>query len=72
MGLCKYSVHTNQFYNPLWVKQDNTESMKKWRCEYVVKWFTSIEGFPDDFGITLFWNKVNGDALIVIGREDLK
>ena len=52
--------------------QENTESMKKWICEDIAKWVTSIEGFPDDVGTTLLWNKVNGSALIVVDREDLK
>ena len=48
------------------------ESMKKWSCEDVAKWVTSNEGFPDDVDTTLLWNKVNGSALLVMEREDLK
>ena len=48
------------------------ESMKKWSCEDVAKWVTSNEGFPDDVDTTLLWNKVNGYALPVMERKDLK
>ena len=72
VALCKDLVHTNHFYNPLWVQQENTESTKKWICEDIAKWVTSIEGFPDEIGTTLLWNKVNGYAVLIVFRGDLK
>ena len=72
LGMCKDPVHTNQFYNSLWVQQENMESTKKWSCEDVAKWVTSNEGFPDDVDTALLWNKVNRSALLIMEREDLK
>jgi len=72
LGLCKNSVLAKQFDEPLWVQQDNTKAVKKWSCEDVSKWVTAIEGMPDNIGATFVGNDVNGVALLVMGREDLK
>ena len=72
LGLCKDSVLAKQFDDPLWVQQNKTASVKKWSCEDVAKWVTEIEGMPDNIGTTFLGNKVNGAALLVMGREDFK
>ena len=60
------------FEDLLWAQQDKTESSKDWSCEKVVEWVTTIEGMHDVIGTTLLDYKVNGDSLLVVGREDLK
>ena len=70
--MCKDSVLSKHFDDPLWVQQDKTSSVKKWSYYAVTKWLTSIEGMPDDIGTTFLDNKINGTALLDLGREDLK
>ena len=57
--MCKDSVLSKHFYNPLWVQQDKTSSVKKWSYDAVEKWVTAIEGIPDGIGTTFLDDKIN-------------
>ena len=70
--MCKDSVLSKHFDDPLWVQQDKTSSVKKWSYDAVEKWVTAIEGMPDDIGTTFLDDKINGTALLVVGWEYLK
>ena len=72
LGLYKDFVLAKQFENTLWVQQDNTTSAEEWSCEKVSKWVTTIKCMPYDVGSALVRNDVNGAALLVTGREELK
>ena len=54
------------------VQQNNTASSEEWSCEKVAKRVATIKGVPDYAVPALVRNYVNGSALLVMGREDLK
>ena len=72
LGLCKGSVLSVNFYEPLWVHQDKMVSMQDFNCEDVAKWVATIKGMPYDSGPTLVRNDVNGAELLVMGCKHLK
>ena len=61
-------VLAKQFDDPLWVKKDKTNSVKKWSCEDVLMRVTAIEGVPENISNIFVRNDVNEVALIVMGR----
>ena len=72
LGLCKDSVLAKQFDKPLWVREDKTTLAKEWSCNEVSKWVAAIKGMHENVGATFMINDVNGIALLINGREDLK
>ena len=56
----------------VWVQQKHSASADDWSCEEVSKWVATIKGMTDDVGTTFLGDKVNGAALIVMGREYFK
>ena len=72
LGLCKDSALAKQFDYPLWRQQDKATSTKKWSCEEVAGWVTTIEGMPENVRPTIVGNNINGAALLVMHWEDFK
>ena len=72
LGLCMDSVLAKNFDDPLWVRKDNTKSVKQWNCEEVTNWVTKIEGMPDNVGATFLEKYVNGSALLDMQEENFK
>merc|ERR1740139_599335 len=72
LGLCRDSVLAKQFDDPLWKRDCNLGLVENWDFEQVTKWASEKKNIPDEVAQKLRDSKIDGLALLLFGREDLK
>jgi hypothetical protein len=67
------SVLAQQFNDSKWTEQGcNLPRVKEWTPEEVSTWAKSINHFPVEVSVTLYENKITGEELLALRRDDLK
>jgi flagellar motor switch/type III secretory pathway protein FliN len=67
------SVLAQQFDDSKWTEQGcNSPCVKEWTPEEVSTWAKSINHFPVEVSVTLYENKITGEELLALRRDDLK
>mmetsp|Transcript_9232 Transcript_9232/g.18874 ORF Transcript_9232/g.18874 Transcript_9232/m.18874 type:complete len:257 (+) Transcript_9232:364-1134(+) len=72
LGLCRDSVLAKQFDDPRWKRDDSSRSVEGWDVERVSKWASETDTLPDEVARKLREHAIDGSALLVFGRDDLK
>jgi hypothetical protein len=67
------SVLAQQFDDSKWTEQGcNGTPVNEWTPDEVSTWAKNVEGLPEEVGIMLYENEINGRELLALSRDDLK